>query len=670
MQNLKLQSNRIGLFIVSMLILWSLHSCQTGKSQQYNIQSPNDEVSAQLLLDKGEIKYQVSYQDKALLKPSKLGLTLSNDKQLTKGFELIDVSESNHEGDWRPVWGTESKIDNNFNEMVLKLEQTSSPNLRLHVIIRAYNNGVGVRYRIPEQPNLDSFTITSEETTIEFSHDNMCYALHRDHFQDNYERTFDKTILSELSPKSLIGLPLLVKAKNCWVSVTEANLTDFAGVAFTKDPDNDTKILTKLAPYPDNKNIKVKGAAPHVSPWRVFMIEKQAGDLIESNLIFNLNDKNALKETQWIKPGKVTWPWWNGRIAQGKSFSGTPGTELHKYYIDFAARNDIPYLVVDAGWYSTEDDAWDQPEKENILTIEETRKDRYDVKEIIKYGQEKGVDVMLWMQIGSMMTKEKVDNILSTVADWGAKGIKIDYYGGEYQELVNHIHYIIKTAAKHKLLVDYHGAYKPTGIHRTYPNYMTSEAVLGLEHSKWSQIPKSQHNVTIPFTRMLGGPMDYTPGAFDLDGTEDNPKYVQTTRAHQMAMYVVYFSPVQMLVDYPNAYEQEPELFEFIKEVPVTWDDTKCINGYPGDYLAVARKKNTNWFVGIMNDEDEGRNITIPCAFLNDQLTYKATIYEDAEDASVNPEHVTIKTQKITASDSLSFSLPSDGGAALMIKPE
>jgi alpha-glucosidase len=300
--------------------------------------------------------------------------------------------------------------------------------------------------------------------------------------------------------------------------------------------------------------------------------------------------------------------------------------------------------------------------------MEETRSDNYDIREVVRYANRNGVDVMLWMHMGSMLTKEKVDNILSTVGQWGVKGIKVDYYGGESQDLVNHLHYIIKTAAKHELLIDYHGAYKPTGVHRTLPNFITSEAVKGLEYSKGNPEPKPGHNVTISYTRMLGGPMDYTPGAFDLDGTEDHPKHVQTTRAHQMAMYVVYFSPLQMLVDYPKAYESAPGQFEFVKNVPVTWDETRFLKGSPAEYVAVARRKGEDWFIGILNNEKSGRNISFELDFLDKQTRYTAHVYKDAADADNHPEHVAVEKFSVTHTDSQSLTLASGGGAAFWLE--
>lgn len=640
------------------------------KEKEYQLSSPDKNIRMNFSLKEGKPQYSIQYKGDTVVLPSRLGIDLDKGIQSGSNFQVTNTSKQSTDDTWEPVWGIRNNYRNHYNELKVTLQQTESPSLELNLIFRAYDDGLALRYHLPEQSNLSDFTITSEQTHIQFPEDHSCFAHPRSGYSGNYENTFDPGSLSKITSESLIGLPLLVEANNCWISVMEADLSDYSGMSLSGVSGGSNELVSKLAPSEQDESVKVSGTTPHSSPWRVFMIGDQAGQFIESPLVYNLNDPGKLEDVSWIQPGKVVWPWWSGRVATGKPFSGEPNTALMKYYTDFAVRHNIPYLLVDAGWYSMEGDAWDQPEKENILTMEETRKDDYDIREVINYANEQEIKVLLWMHLGSMMTKEKVDKIFSTVADWGATGIKVDYFGGESQDLVNHLHYIFEKAAEHELLIDYHGAYKPTGVHRTYPNFMTSEAVKGLEYSKGNPEPKPKHNVTIPYTRMLGGPMDYTSGAFDLDGTEDHPKHVQTTRAHQMAMYAVYFSPLQMLVDYPGAYESAPDQFEFIKQVPVTWDDTRFLQGEPGEYVAVARKKGDDWFVGVMNNEQSDRQVNITLNFLDEGTDYTAHIYRDADDADQNPENVTVEEQTVTAGDEHSVTLASGGGEAIWIEAE
>jgi alpha-glucosidase len=336
------------------------------------------------------------------------------------------------------------------------------------------------------------------------------------------------------------------------------------------------------------------------------------------------------------------------------------------HYINFAAKHGIPHLLVDAGWYSLEQDAWDNPDEEDILTMEETRKNKYNIEAIIQYAKDKGVDVHLWVHGASL--QRQIDEALPLYAKWGAVGIKVDSYGRDDKEWVSFVHEFVQKSADNRLMVNFHGAYKPTGIRVTYPNFMTREGILGLEHSKWSNKPTIEHNVTIPFTRMLAGPMDYTPGAFDLDGTKDSPKQVQGTRTHQLAMYVVYYSPLQMVPDYPEAYEAAPDEFAFIKGVPTIWDDTRVLAGNPGDFIVMARRKGQNWYIGSMTDENP-RKLNVPLNFLDQGIEYRATIYSDALDADKNPEHVIISELEVMSSTVLSVTMVGGGGHAVSLKP-
>ena len=549
---------------------------------------------------------------------------------------------------------------------------------KLNLIFRAYNDGVAFRYELPEQKPLTDIAVISEDTVFHFAGDYKCYALELKSYSTGYESTYNEISLGNIKPGSIIGMPLLIKCDNCWAAVTEAALTDYAGMYLSGTNGAVGKLVSKLSPLPENKNIKVMAKTAFTTPWRTIMIGAQPGSLIESNLIENLNEKSVIGDVSWIKPGKVIWPWWNGRIVTDPAIKARitkagdfgeyePSTAVMKHYIDFAARHNIPYLLVDAGWYSLEMDAWRHPEEEDVLTMEETRKDFYDIREVINYGREKGVDVLLWVHGTSL--KRQFDEALSAYSQWGVAGIKVDSSGGDGQEMVNFIHKLAKESAKHRLLLNFHGAYKPTGIERTYPNFMTREGVIGLEWAKWKQMPTPEHDVTIPFTRMLAGPMDYTPGAFDLDGTKEVPKSVQGTRTHQLAMYVVYFSPLQMLVDYPGAYENSPQDFEFIKNVPTVWDDTKVIAGMPGDYIAIARRRGNRWYLGVMTDEN-GRKIELSLDFLEPGRRYTAEIYKDAPDAGSSPEHIIFEKATVTSSQVLTVVMAGGGGQAVRLTPE
>ncbi len=638
-----------------------------GTAQKHTVSSPNGRVSLTFDVREGTPHYAVQYDGTPVIESSGLGIRLKGGKPLNSEFRAQDASVEDVDLIWEPVWGTRSKVENRYQELSVTLKESGAHGRTLKLYFRAYDDGAAFRYEIPAQAGLDRIEIAGEETEIRFPADRKAFVLSRTGFEDSYEGTYDPVQLSEVSPETLIGLPLLVEGDGHWVAVTEADLTDYAGMSLRRDASDPLKLVAALAPLKDADGISVRGETPLVTPWRTFLIGERAGDLIESTLVWNLNDPNALDDTSWIRPGTAIWPWWNNRIVSDpKVQGGRPSTAVMRYYTDFAARHEIPHLVVDAGWYSLEADAWDQPEKEDVLTMEETRAAFYDIREVLRYAREKGVAVHLWVHLASL--RGRVEEVLATYAEWGAAGIKLDNYGGDDQGTVNDLLHIVRVAAEHRLTVDYHGAYKPTGVSRTWPNFLTREGVLGLEYSKGRPSPTNQHNVTIPYTRMLAGPMDYTPGAFDLDGAEGFPKHVQGTRAHQIAMLVVYFSPFQMLVDYPAAYESAPEQFDFVKRVPTTWDETRFIDGYPGDFVVVARRRGDEWYVGAMTDENP-RDLTVPLDFLAEGRPHVAHVYRDGDDVAENPQSVAYETNEVSRSDALELRLAGGGGVSVRLAP-
>jgi alpha-glucosidase len=653
--------------LVLVLSIGALASAGPGAVAPRTVTSPDGRIAIVFDVADGKPSYAVQYDGRPVIEPSALGIQLRGAPPLRDGLVIQDAAVEDVDLVWKPVFGTRSKIANRYRRLSVTLRESRAAGRFFRIDFRAYDDGVGFRYEIPRQPGLDRVEITGEETRIRFPENEKCFALLRKGFGDNYEGTYDPMGLSEIAPAALVGLPLLVEGDGHWVAVTEADLTDYAGLSLRRDGADPHALVAALAPLPHEEGLCVRGETPLVSPWRAFLVGKRAGDLIESNLVWNLNDPSVLADTSWIEPGKATWPWWNDRVVSAPGIeSGQPSTAVMKYYTDFAARHHIPNLVVDAGWYSLEKDAWEQPEKEDVLTMEETRAAVYDIREVIRYARAKGVKVHLWVHLASL--RNRVEEVLAAYAGWGASGIKLDNFGGDDQGTVNDLHHVIRVAAEHHLTVDFHGAYKPTGICRTYPNFLSSEAVMGLEFSKGGPRPSTRHNVTIPYTRMLAGPMDYTPGAFDLDGAEGFPKHVQGTRAQQMAMYVVYFSPFQMLVDYPAAYESAPDQFDFLLRVPTTWDETRFIEGSPGEYVVVARRKGDEWYLGAMTNDDP-RALTLGLGFLTAGREYIAHLYRDGDDASRNPQSVVSEKKNLTAADTLAARLAGGGGFAVRLTP-
>jgi alpha-glucosidase len=395
------------------------------------------------------------------------------------------------------------------------------------------------------------------------------------------------------------------------------------------------------------------------------MIGDQPGDLIESNIILNLNDPCKISDTSWIKPGKVVFPWWPDFKTESPVIGNEMTFDNQKYYLDFATEYEIPYLELEPPWYGDERECIKNPEKFDITTP--TRS--LQLPDLLEYGKERGVHFFIWAVWKNI--EQQMNTALPLYEQWGAAGMKIDFMNRDDQDMVNFYHRVLQKAAEHHLMVYFHGAYKPTGIRRTWPNLLTREAVMGLEYNKWTDRITPEHNVTLPFTRMLAGPMDYTPGAF-VNVTKDQfkPEYSEPmamgTRCHQLAMYIVYESPLQMVADCPGNYRGEKSA-EFLKIVPTTWDETRVLVGKIGDYIAVARRSGMDWYIGAMTDWTP-RELDLSLDFLGEN-TFYATIYADGNAADENPELVTITKIKLHSKDHLITKLAPGGGVAVHMTP-
>jgi alpha-glucosidase len=393
------------------------------------------------------------------------------------------------------------------------------------------------------------------------------------------------------------------------------------------------------------------------------LVNKRPGGLVESNyLILNLSAPCALADTSWIKPGKAAWDWWSGSFARDVDFQPGMNTATMKHYVDFAAQHHLEYMLVDAGWSPGQD------EYSHLANITQY-KPEVDIPGIVAYAQRQGVRVMIWAHWASV--KKYLDQAFPLYEKWGVAGVKIDFMNRDDQEMVNFYEETLRKAAEHHLVVDYHGAYKPTGLRRTYPNLLTREGVMGMEYSKVSDRVTPEHDVTIPFTRMLAGPMDYTPGCFHNATKEQfKPRFIeprcQGTRAHQLAMYVVFESPLAMLADYPESYDAKAGV-EFLEKVPTVWDDTRVLNGEPAKYVTIARQRGGAWYLGSMTNWD-ARDLTIPLDFLGPG-EYAARVFADAADADKVATSLSVSAQRVKAGDKLDVHLAPGGGLAAVFAP-
>jgi len=605
----------------------------------------------------GQLAYEVSYEGKPVLARSHLGLLLEGAPLLGGAVRIVGVEKSSHDETYRLVHGKSNPVRDYYNALRLELEETRPAARRLVVEARAYDDGVAFRYLVPDQPAVKAFRLAAEKTEFRLPKDCFAYPLFLRNFHTSYEDRYSILPAGSIHPDRLIALPLLIELAGAgWLAITEAHLDNYAGMYLRRDVEGTrTGFSSALSPSLEAPGLAVVAATPHRSPWRVLMFAPEVGRLLESNLIVNLNPPPAIRDTSWIKPGKAAWDWWFGRVQTEQGFETGMDTRTFRYLVDFAARSGFEYVLVDAGW----------SDRTDITRYRDT----VDIPEIIRYARAKGVGIWLWVHWTGV--DAHMNEAFPLYEKWGAAGVKIDFMDRDDQWMVNWYRRVVEKAAAHHLMVDFHGAFKPDGLRRTWPNLLTREGALGLEYTKWSFAVEPEHNVTLPFTRLLAGPFDYTPGGFDnvtkaeFIARRDDPM-VLGTRAHHLALFVVLESPFMVVADHPSAYEGQPA-FEFIKKVPVSWDETRVLNAQVADFITVARRRGRDWFVGTITDWS-ARELSIPLSFLPSG-SFTAEIYADAPDAHRHPKNVSISHRPVTRGDVLSVRLAPGGGQAIHIFP-
>jgi alpha-glucosidase len=631
------------------------------------LKSPAGKVVVSFALSgDGEPAYSVTYGGKPVVADSRLGLTLRQTGPLASGFRVLDVKRASRDERYALAAGKTREGHDRCEEMTVALEKAGERAVRLDLVFRAFDDGAAFRYVLPAQEGLPHVDVVSEDSRFRFLADHKAWVLELASFTTSNEREFVPMPLLGIRPESIVGPPLTIEAGDgLVVALAEANLRRWSGLHFARvEGGNDSRhptIVSKLAPLPSNPAIVVRGAPPMASPWRVLMLGAKPGDLVESTILTDLADPNEIGDTSWIRPGKVAWDWWNGPVVPDVPWKAGMNDETFRHFIDFAAEFGLEYMLIDAGWYGDHRDGG----------ADITRPiPGLDIPGLVEYGKKKNVGLMVWLNWEA--TRDQMDVAFPLYEKWGLAGVKVDYMDRKDQEIVAFYQRAARTAAKHHLAIDFHGAYASSGEERTFPNWLTREGIMGLEYLKWSDRATPRHNVTIPFTRMLLGPMDYTPGGFRnvtkeaFEPRNDLPLAVGT-RAHQLAMYVVYDSPLQMLSDTPSAYRGQPGS-EFLKVVPATWDETRVLDGRIGEYVVIARRNGSDWFVGTMTDQP--RKVAIPLGFLGG-TTFDVTIWADTRDSSTDPTRLSVLPARLGGKGSkpLELSLVDGGGAVLHLRP-
>lgn len=663
------------LLATSLLTLSAALCTHAAHAETYSATSPNGRVQSAVSQGASGLSYSVNLDGKPVIAPSPLELNLDIGRIGGNGNTVLSHTETSVNASYDIVVGKAKSAPDHYNQTEIDLQNTGGKGLKFNLIIRAYDNGAALRYVIPAQDNITDFKVMSENTQFNFPADYNCWGAIIGRFDSSFEAEYDPIQASKIRNFHNIMDPLVCKtgAGQTTFAIAESDVKDYPAFYLSGRGDGGLGVMTTLPPRFDNdrdyrfrKTVVAKEtltAAGFKTPWRVVMIGDAPGDLTASSLIPTLAAPSVIADTRWIKPAKTSWDWWNDWAVNVPH----PGinTESYKAFVDFSHEMKLEDILIDCGWSigSTEEPNPDADVTRAIPAI--------DMPDLLAYAKSKNIGIWLWVQ--SSQLNHQMDAALDTYEKWGIKGIKVDFMNRNDQEMVDWYHTLLTKAAAHHLMVDLHGAYPPNGLNRTYPNYVTQEGVLGAENNKWSARITATHNVTLPFTRMILGPMDYTPGGFhnttpaDFKPRNSEP-FVMTTRGQAIAMYVVYDSPLQMVSDSPAAYKNADGTWadgaEFVSAVPSSWDETRVLAGDIGQYIVTARRKGDVWYVGAMTNE-AGRTVDVPLSFLGSG-SYAAKIYQDGADAS----HLSVTDQAAGASQTLSLKLAGSGGAAAVITPE
>lgn len=680
-----------------------------------NIQSPNGHFTFNFELnDQGEPVYELLFKGKSIIKPSRLGLFLKNDPGLVDGFVLSNTETSTFDEVWNPVWGEESSIRNHYNELLVTLNQPANDR-SLNIRFRLFDEGLGFRYEFPQSKNLNYFVISEERSEFAMTGDHTAFWIPGDY--DTQEYDYMESKLSEIRglmdvavtgntsqyPFSKTGVQTSLQMKTedgIYINIHEAALVNYSCMHLNLDDEN---FVFQSWLTPDAVGDKGYLQAPCVSPWRTVIASDDARDILASRMTLNLNEPCKYEDTSWIKPVKYIGVWWE--MITGKSswaytddllsvklgetdYTQTTPNGRHaanndkvKRYIDFASEHGFDQVLVE-GWNEGWED-WFANSKDYVFDFTTPYPD-FDVKMLNDYAHSKNVRLMMHHETSASLRnyERHMDAAYQFMVDHGYNAVKSGYVGniiprGEHhygQWANNHYLYAVTKAADYKIMVNAHEAVRPTGLCRTYPNLLANESARGGEYEAFGG-NKPFHLTILPFTRQMGGPMDYTPGIFDTQLTfleSDDHSFVHTTLAKQLALYVTMYSPLQMAADLPENYERYMDAFQFIKDVAVDWDETCYLEAEPGDYLTIARKaKGTeNWFVGGITDENR-RTSTVKFDFLDKDATYVATVYADGKDADFvdNPSSYQIKKGLVTSKSKLNVDMARSGGFAISLFP-
>ncbi|MGI8598339.1 MAG: glycoside hydrolase family 97 protein [Chitinophagaceae bacterium] len=693
-----------------LFLLFVSVSLQVYAQQNLQIASPDNHQKLVVTISpNGNVNYSLSYKNKAVIQPSALSMKFSEPAVDLNTFSIVRIDSSLHDETWETVWGEYSRIRDHHKELKLSLADRNGSGILMNVIFRVFNEGLGFRYEFPQQDKLTHFVLADEKTEFKLTGNHKTFWMPGDY--DTNEFTYNTTTLSEIDAsssamsqeihaktffdKNAVQTPLMMKtAEGLYINIHEAALTNYPAMNLVLNK-SDFTFTSHLVP--DAVGNKAYLQAPAKTPWRTVIVSDKATEILAANrMILNLNEPSKVEDPSFIQPQKYVGIWWEMHVGKSSwDYSGGQvgsqqqsrvphgaTTENTKRYIDFAAAHGFKGVLVE-GWNTGWED-WFGKWKEDVFDFVTPYPD-YDVNYLSNYANSKGVKIIMHHETSASVTNYErwMDTAYRFMNKHGMNAVKSGYVGriiprGEHHDgqwMIRHFERVAQKTADYKISVNMHESVRLTGLHRTYPNWIASEAARGNEFNAWSSGNPPEHETILPFTRLMGGPMDYTPGIFQikLDVYDPNKKeQVQTTLAKQLALYITMYSPIQMAADLPENYEKHMDAFQFIKDVAVDWDDTKILSAEPGDYVVIARKErgSPNWFIGVITDENS-RATTGSLSFLDRGKKYVATIYRDATNAhwQNNPAAYTIEKFIVDSNTILRLNLAPGGGAAVSIMP-
>jgi alpha-glucosidase len=671
-----MDTKRLNLLLISSLVILGgtpvRGAAPASADPGYSLESPDGRISVSIRLpDAGSgstAQWSLRFRGKPLLSRCGLGLVTADGGDRLAGARVIHEDRRSVDERIPVPFGRLDHARDRFREARFSLE--TPERRRTDIIFRCYNDGVALRYELPGNAPGAKVIVTDELTSFACVGDPAVWLQYLENFKTSHEHNVVWTNYQGIARGRLLDLPLTISWQDgSCVAITEASLRHYAGMSLMRSTGEGSALIARLTPRPDGT--KVVRALPMRTPWRVVLVGDRPGALIESGTIHCLNDPPAIKDISWIRPGKITWPWWNGDVYDGQPGPPILSFEMARKYIDFCARHGIPFHSMTST--ETTVTPWYQQSKPGVEPGPDTDVTRpragFELAAIRRYAESKGVRLWTWVHQGAL--RGRVEEAFAAFANLGWSGMMVDFFDHDDQETVEFAESILAAAARHRIMIHFHGIWKPTGLERTFPNLMNHEGALNLEYLKWSDLCTPEHNLRMAFTRLIAGPMDYHLGGFravplSAFAPRNVAPHVLGTRAHMLAMYVCFDNPAPMVADYPLAYEQQPG-FDFLKLVPTWWDETRVLTGEIGELLVTARRKGATWYLGGMT-ANQPRDLSLSLAFLGSG-GYDARLWKDGPDTEANPNDLSVAAMTVTSVDKLRVRLATEGGFVARLAP-